>query len=99
MSRSTVCALVRFTVKPGREEAFKSLIGSIRDATRAEPGCRAYKLNQSLDDPTSFTFVEKWESEAAMAGHLGAPHVQAILPALQDMLAAPPAVERIQPIW
>lgn len=99
MSSSTICALARFTVKPGQAEAFKALIGSIRDATRAEAGCFAYSLNQSLDDPTSFIFVEEWESEAAMAGHLAAPHVRAILPALQDLLAAPPAVERLQPIW
>lgn len=99
MSISPLRVLATFKVKPDKVDAFKSLMGSIREASRAEPGCIAYVMQQSLADPSTFVFVEEWASEAAMTNHLTSPHVQNITPALLDMLAAPPAVDRYQAVW
>ena len=91
--------MVRFKVKPGQADAFTSLMTRIKDSARAEPGCIAYSMQQSLEDPELFVFVEEWTSEQALADHMTMPYVQEITPALIAMMAAEPVVDRFRAVW
>ncbi len=46
-------------------------------ATRAEEGCILYELHQSVTDPSTLRFVEKWESMAALDAHAASDHLKA----------------------
>jgi len=91
--------MARFKVKPGKADAFKSLMTTIKDSARAEPGCIAYSMQQNLNDPELFVFVEEWASEQALAEHMTMPYVREITPALMEMLASEPIVDRFKAIW
>jgi quinol monooxygenase YgiN len=59
-----------------------------------EAGCISYVLLQNNADPTDFTFVEEWESEAALEAHLGSPHLTASLAKIPALLGGPPDIRR-----
>jgi autoinducer 2-degrading protein len=99
MSGNGVQTIVEFVVKEGRGDDFVALLTQLRDPTRAEPGCRAYDLLRSTDDPTRFLCVEEWVDEAAIEAHRQSPHVAAAGQALRDILAKPLAVRRFAAAW
>ncbi len=45
-------------------------------ATRREEGCISYDLHQSVTDPDTYVFVERWASREALARHMEAPHLK-----------------------
>jgi quinol monooxygenase YgiN len=63
-------------VLAGTEKAFKAAAVQILEATRAEEGSISYIFNQSVQDPTEFSTVEVWRSQADIDAHMIAPHVQ-----------------------
>ena len=91
--------IVRFRTKPDKVGDFQSLMSDMREPTRAETGCLSYELQQSMEEPELFVFVEDWRSDADAASHLMTPHVQRILPLLGNILAAPPSIERYKKLW
>lgn len=67
-----------------RAEAVRVALAMER-ATRAEPGCIAYRFSSALDDPDTFLICEEWESEDALAAHFASDHMRVFqqhLPAL-----------------
>ena len=73
MSYLTVVAILK--AKPGCEEALGTMLQALIPPTLLEPGCIAYELHRSDDDPGTFLFNEKWESRAMLDAHLNAPHL------------------------
>ena len=51
------------------EEARSFLKQLAADTLAKEPGTLAYSVHQRKDDPTTFVFYEKYESDAALAAH------------------------------
>ena len=51
--------------------------------TRREPGCVVYEFSQLVDAGNTFRIYEEWESEEALADHLGQPWVKAFNDALE----------------
>ena len=51
------------------EEAKTFLTQLSKDTLANEPGTLAYTVHQRKDDPTTFIFYEKYESDAAFAEH------------------------------
>lgn len=96
MSKSTVRVVARLVALPNKIEELKSLLLSIIEPTRQEPGCIQYQLLQNLSDPTDFTFVEEWDSHAALDAHLASPHLQAGIERLNGLVAAPPDIRRYE---
>ena len=73
----TLRVVARIKAKPDKvDEVRETLIGLITP-TRNEQGCIVYELLQNTQDPTDFTFVEEWESEAALASHAASAHIKA----------------------
>jgi len=69
--------VARIKAKPGKVEEVREALTGLVAPTRNEPGCIVYELLQNTDDPTDFTFVEEWESEAALAAHASSDHIRA----------------------
>jgi quinol monooxygenase YgiN len=82
--------IVHFEVKKGEEakviEAAKPCIA----ATRKEKGCVSYDLHQDAEEPTKFTFVERWKGPEALLEHLEAEHTKALLSVVQKVSAGAP---------
>ena len=73
MSQINVLAL--FRAKTEHREELKRRLTAMAEAVHTEPGCLLYSLQQGTDDPDFFAYVEKWESEEALAAHGKAAHV------------------------
>jgi quinol monooxygenase YgiN len=84
MANLTVVA--KLVVRRECVDAVKGELLKLVAATRLEPGCIEYSLHQDNDDPALFIFYETWENEGALAGHLGSPHFQAYLAAVEGMI-------------
>lgn len=91
---TAVRVVARLVCKPDRVEEFKSIVLSIVDPTRQEAGCKRYELLQNNADPTDFTFVEEWESGAALDAHMKAPHLTAALGKIGPLLGGAPDIRR-----
>lgn len=91
---SAVRVVARLVSKPDKVEEFKAILLTIIEPTRKEAGCTRYELLQNSSDPTDFTFVEEWESGAALDAHMGQPHIGAALGKARDLMGGAPDVRR-----
>ena len=91
---SSVRVVARLIAKPDKIEPLKAALLSLIEPTRKEAGCKSYELLVNSADPTDFTFVEEWESAAALDAHMKAPHVGAALSGAADWFGAPPDIRR-----
>jgi quinol monooxygenase YgiN len=96
MSDTTVTVLAALRVKPGLEVQARGVLQSIVAPTREEPGCLAYELHQSADDPVEFVFYERWATEQALSTHSSstAAHRVALRQQLGELIDGPPRVTR-----
>ena len=92
MSESEIRVVARFVAKPDRVEDVKRILSELVDPTRAEDGCITYELLQNKQDPTDFTFVEEWSSEAALEKHLSTEHIKRSRSQTEGLLDAGPDV-------
>ncbi len=68
--------VVHFGASPGRTEALKQILMDLRAASRAEEGCMRFELWQNETTPSSFIFIEEWDSREHFNAHLKAAHLQ-----------------------
>ncbi|ASP32540.1 putative quinol monooxygenase [Labrenzia sp. VG12] len=66
------------------------------EATRREDGCLSYDLHQSVSDPNTLVFVERWQDRQALEAHFATPHLSAWREAARP-LVVDKSVEIIQP--
>ena len=76
MPQPNIRVVSRFAAKPDRVEEVKRILNELVEPTRAEDGCINYELLQNAQDPTDFTFVEEWTSEAALMEPLATDHIK-----------------------
>jgi quinol monooxygenase YgiN len=99
MNKKTVTVVATFHARPGKEAELRAALFGLVAITRQEPGCVNYDLHVSAEDPAKFLFHENWTSEALLEAHLAAPHVQALLPRVNELCTGFPEIktwERIQ---
>jgi quinol monooxygenase YgiN len=94
MQNDAVRVVARVVAKSDKVEELRALLRGLLEPTRKERGCVTYELLQNKTDPTDFTFVEEWASDAAVDAHLQTPHVQRALAKLPDLAAAAPDIRR-----
>ena len=94
MPDSGVRVVARVVARPGKEDELRTLLRGLIEPTRREPGCVTYELLQNTADPTDFTFVEEWCSEADLDAHLQSPHLRNTRMRLPDLAAADPDIRR-----
>ncbi len=84
--------VARIKAKSEAINEVRELLCGLIEPTRKESGCISYELLQNRDDPTDFTFVEEWETDAAFENHAASDHIKAIGPKLQPVVADPPDI-------
>jgi quinol monooxygenase YgiN len=94
MRDQAVRVVARVVARPGKEDELRTLLRGLIEPTRREPGCVTYELLQNTVDPTDFTFVEEWCSEAELDAHLQSPHLQHARSRLPDLAVADPDIRR-----
>ncbi|MDZ8055277.1 MAG: putative quinol monooxygenase [Aulosira sp. ZfuVER01] len=94
MTNQTIRIVARVIALPDKVEALKAVLLELIEPTRQEAGAIKYELLQNQEDPTDFTFIEEWTSNAALNIHLNSPHVQEALAKVEGLVAATPEVRR-----
>ncbi|RQQ57033.1 putative quinol monooxygenase [Burkholderia stagnalis] len=84
MAEIAVVALI--VAKPGAEDRLRIALERIVEPTRNEQGALQYDLHRDLNEPARFVFVERWESEAALAAHARSAHILAYREAAADWI-------------
>ena len=84
MAEIAVVALI--VAKPGAEEKLRAVLEGIVEPTRNEAGALQYDLHRDLREPARFVFVERWESEEALAAHARSAHILAYSEAAADWI-------------
>ena len=68
-------AAFKITVDPAQVEAYKVFAAEVgRESMKNEPGVRVLDSVQEKKDPTKFTILEIYESDAAYKHHIGTAH-------------------------
>lgn len=78
--------LVTFKPVAGKEADFRRELLRVIDPTRAEPGCVALQVFESLTEPYTFAIHSEWTDEAAFGRHARLPHTVRFLAAAEELL-------------
>jgi quinol monooxygenase YgiN len=92
MSKTSIRVVARVVALPDKVEQVKSVLLGLIEPTCKEKGCRVYELLHNQDDPTDFTFVEEWESQALLNNHLESAHIAAAVSQLEGLIAMDPDI-------
>src|SRR5271169_2555786 len=85
MANLTVVA--KITVKAGMTECVRSELRKLIEPTcTKDAGCISYVLYQDQNDPSVFFFLETWESEELLNGHLDSEHFRAFAMATEGKI-------------
>src|SRR5208283_5537156 len=85
----SVHVFVKFEPLPGKEMGVREELLRIIEPTRAEIGCLAIYVFQSLREPSVFAIHSKWMDEAAFELHAQLPHTVRFLGAVEALLTHP----------
>ena len=66
--------IAQYRTQAGKGDEVASVLALHRPATVAEPGCRAFVVNRSLDDGDRFVLYEQYDDEAAFQAHRETAH-------------------------
>ena len=80
---------IRFEPLPGKETAFREELLRVVEPTRAEIGCLAIRIFESLRQPFTFAIHSEWVDEAAFELHTQLPHTVRFLGAAAELLTHP----------
>jgi quinol monooxygenase YgiN len=84
-----ITVLFSMTVRTGREEAWRALLGELHRSTHAEDdGCISYAFYRQADDPRRYVLHEQWRDADALNAHVAR---------LQRVLGPPPDDESFPP--
>jgi quinol monooxygenase YgiN len=81
---SEIAVVAISMAKPGYEEQLCQALEGIVGPTRKEQGALQYDLHRDVQEPRRFVFVERWESQAALAAHAKSVHIEAYRKAVVD---------------
>ncbi|HEV2364750.1 MAG TPA: putative quinol monooxygenase [Caulobacteraceae bacterium] len=95
----SVAVLIRLEAKQGREADLIALLdGAKAYAANEEPGCEAYEIARSREDPASFVIFQRYSSDDELERHRHTPHAQQLGPRLQEVLAGPGEVQFLKAV-
>lgn len=89
---NTIRVVARVVAIPENVEQVRAILMSLIEPTRKEEGCIQYQLLQNDTEPTDFTFVEEWTSNAALDAHLASSHIEAASNKLAGLIASEPDI-------
>ena len=92
MPDKSLRVVARITARPDTVNQVRDILLTLVAPTRAEEGCVVYDLLQNRTDPTDFTFVEEWASDATFEAHHQTRHIRSAFPKLEALVAGPPDI-------
>ena len=92
MPATSLRVVARITARPETVNEVRTILLGLVPPTRGEEGCVVYELLQNRTDPTDFTFVEEWSSDAAFERHHTTEHIRQAFPKLKALVAAEPDI-------
>lgn len=91
--------LVRFSLRPGHENAFDALVAETLAAiTTEEPDTIVYATHAQAAEPSVRVFYECYRSHDAFQAHEAAPHTRRFLSERTQHLGGPPEVWTLTPV-
>ena len=69
-----ITVIAHYPPAAGAADAVRQLLARHAAASPAEPGCLQFGAHQGIDNPDEFALAERYESQAAFAGHRRTPH-------------------------
>jgi quinol monooxygenase YgiN len=81
--------LVRLDPLPGKQVEFRKELLHVVEPTRAEIGCLAIHVFESLREPFEFAIHSEWVDEAAFELHSRLPHTIRFFAAAERLLTHP----------
>jgi quinol monooxygenase YgiN len=78
--------IVRFEPLPGKEAEFRQAMLRNLAPTRAEAGCLAIHIFETIREPLVFSIHSEWVDEAAFELHARLPHTVQFLEAAKRLL-------------
>ena len=93
-----VDVFVRFEPRPENAAEFREELLRVVAASRAETGCVAMHVFESLREPLVFAIHSEWVDEAAFELHAQLPHTVQFLAAAAKLLTHPVDGLRTRPI-
>ncbi len=94
MSDMRIKVVAHVRAKAGKEEELKKVMLGLIGPTRKEAGCLRYELYQNKENAADLTFVEDWESDAALDAHMQTPHFQTAVAQIPSLAAEPADIRR-----
>ncbi len=98
MAEDTLRVIAKVRARPGKVNELLSVLGSLIEPTRKEPGCISYTLLQNNEDSTDFVLVEEWKDNTALQSHFATKHFKDALVKLPNLVAAEPDIQRYHPV-
>ena len=91
---SEAIVIVSYRSLPDQSDAAKrAIVALVAAVLSREPGCGGITLLQDANDPTQFTLIERWPSQALFLGpHMEQPHIQSFIQGAGAFLAGPPDI-------
>ena len=83
--------LVHSHIQPQHVERFREITLENAEASRREEGCVRFDVLQQVDDPTRFTFIEIFKSEADGVIHRESNHFKKWLESAVPLMVEPRA--------
>lgn len=71
--------VARFMANEGSGDEVAALLTEMTPFAKSEPGCKAYIINRSVDNPNSFLLYEQYVDAAAFDAHRENPDFQRII--------------------
>jgi quinol monooxygenase YgiN len=69
-----VVLAVTWMAKVGREAEVTSLMATLTEESRKEPGCSMYQVHRHKTESRRFFIYEQYKDDAALEAHRNAPH-------------------------
>jgi len=85
-----VIITAKVRLQPGTSERFLEAVRVMQPQVMNDPGAIQYSLHRSADDPDTFIFYERYESEEAFAYHLSTGHFKSLAGTIDPLMVAPP---------
>ena len=95
---AAVHVVARHFARPATVNQVREILTALIPLSRAEAGCLKYELFQNQSDPTDFTFMETFASEAALQLHAAAPYITRVPAQLAPFIAQPSDVRFYRPV-
>ena len=98
MAENTLRVVARIRARPNKVDELLSVLSSLVEPTRKEPGCIHYELLQNNEDSTDFTLIEEWQSDTDLQSHFATKHFKGALTKLPNLVASEPDIQRYHPV-